>query len=211
MYWIHENLELILDRKIGPLKPEEEKEIQDIQNTLSNPTRLAVLSSLHNSPKTVAMLADELGISRPVIWRHLERLQRNKLTKESDRPLGEKKYKQEIYYENNFPILTKEDTAKLVPILKQIEDDVEKLVEKQAKKLEEALSQTTIDSKGYGFVDISPLISGQISAGPCYRALRSSSIYREPITYLWKVSGVEKGSFHPTTNTSREKGNQGQK
>jgi DNA-binding transcriptional ArsR family regulator len=197
MYWVYEDIEIILDRRIGPLEPEDEMKIVEIRKTINNRTRLGMLSSLNKSPMTVAMLAKERGISRPVAWRHVEKLRRYNLIKESETPPSGKKYKQEIFYENNFPILSREDADQLLPVLEEIERKIEATVKAKVPKLEKAWSKTSTASKGYVFDDVSSLMSAQISAGPCYRALRSAGIYREPITHLYQVSGVERGGFDP--------------
>ena len=178
------------------MRPEQETEIGQVQAALNNTTRLSILSLLHKESKTVAMLADEIGMSRPVIWRHVEMLLRHGLVKECQR-LSEKRYRQEVYYENNFPVITRSEAEQILPVLDTVGREVETVVRREAARLEKAWSKTSAASKGFTFVDVSAMIAGHLSAGPCYRALRSAGIYKQPVQYLWKVSGIERGALQP--------------
>ncbi|WP_407272872.1 ArsR/SmtB family transcription factor [Radiobacillus sp. PE A8.2] len=46
-----------------------------ILEALSNPYRLKVISILHNERQYVSQLARELGISRPLLYLHLQKLE----------------------------------------------------------------------------------------------------------------------------------------
>lgn len=50
-----------------------------ILEALSNPYRLKIIATLHKEKKYVSQLARELGISRPLLYLHLKKLEDAKL------------------------------------------------------------------------------------------------------------------------------------
>ncbi|WMT42883.1 winged helix-turn-helix domain-containing protein [Paenibacillus sp. D2_2] len=50
-------------------------ELLKILEALSNPYRLHIIAILHHEKKYVSQLARELGISRPLLYLHLQRLE----------------------------------------------------------------------------------------------------------------------------------------
>lgn len=56
--------------------PREPLHLPDVVNALNHPLRLQVISALRTERRYVSELARELGISRPLLYMHLERLER---------------------------------------------------------------------------------------------------------------------------------------
>jgi ArsR family transcriptional regulator len=56
-------------------------ELLEILEALSNPYRLKIIAILHNERQYVSQLARELGISRPLLYLHLQKLEDTKLIK----------------------------------------------------------------------------------------------------------------------------------
>lgn len=56
-----------------------ENELLLVFEALANPIRLKIVASLQNNRKYVSELARELGISRPLLYMHLQRLERGGL------------------------------------------------------------------------------------------------------------------------------------
>lgn len=54
-------------------------ELLKVLEALSNPYRLTIIAKLHQEKKYVSQLARELGISRPLLYLHLQRLEDAKL------------------------------------------------------------------------------------------------------------------------------------
>ena len=94
---------------------------------LSNPHRLRIISILSNGKQYVSQLARELGMSRPLLYLHLQKLEEAKLIS-SDMELLESGKAAKYYMLNSFELhLNEELISKLEPTLtlkknKQTED-----------------------------------------------------------------------------------------
>ena len=80
---------------------------------ISGETKEIILNRTYRQPKTVTQLAREIGLSQPVIYKHVKELLASEVMREADLPEAQKSYRVEKYYEPNFPVLLEEDLAQL--------------------------------------------------------------------------------------------------
>ncbi|EON70789.1 ArsR family transcriptional regulator [Lysinibacillus sphaericus OT4b.31] len=84
---------------------------------LSNPQRLRIISILSNGKQYVSQLARELGISRPLLYLHLQKLEEANLVS-SDMELLESGKAAKYYMLNSFNFLLNEELiTRLEPTL----------------------------------------------------------------------------------------------
>jgi len=84
---------------------------------LSNPLRLRIISTLANDKYYVSQLARELGISRPLLYLHLQKLEEANLVS-SDMELLESGKAAKYYMLNSFNVLLNEELiTRLEPTL----------------------------------------------------------------------------------------------
>lgn len=84
---------------------------------LSNPHRLRIISKLSNGKQYVSQLARELGISRPLLYLHLQKLEEANLVS-SDMELLESGKAAKYYILNSFDLhLNEELISKLEPTI----------------------------------------------------------------------------------------------
>jgi ArsR family transcriptional regulator len=79
-----------------------------ILEALSNPYRLKIIAILHNEKQYVSQLARELGISRPLLYLHLQKLEDAKLIK-GFHEISESGKALKFYELNSFCITLNED------------------------------------------------------------------------------------------------------
>ncbi|SHF86437.1 ArsR/SmtB family transcription factor [Ornithinibacillus halophilus] len=72
-----------------------------VLDSLSNPYRLKIISILYEERKYVSQLARELGISRPLLYLHLQRLEEANLIK-GDYEVSEKGKTMKYFEVNSF-------------------------------------------------------------------------------------------------------------
>src|SRR6202162_5253921 len=81
---------------------------------LMDGTKERVLNSVARRPKTIALLAKELGLSQPTVPYHVNGLLSSELVWEPE--VREKKHPAENYYDPNFPEIKAADRAAFEPI-----------------------------------------------------------------------------------------------
>ena len=81
---------------------------------LSDGTKEQVLNSVARQPKTIARLAEELGLSQPTIHAHVSDMLKSELLCQAAE--FEKQHPAENYYEPNFPVIKAADRMASKPI-----------------------------------------------------------------------------------------------
>ena len=121
-------------------------------------TRRIILNRIYREPRTSAQIADDLGLSRVVIAKHLKILLEADLIKEVDVSEERRQYKQERYYTVNFPVLTKKDEHELEELLREIGEEVYGVLDKYEGRLREILQEMSMYKKGWRFEDLAPYL-----------------------------------------------------
>jgi predicted transcriptional regulator len=83
-------------------------ELLELLEALSNPYRLKIIAILHKEKKYVSQLARELGISRPLLYLHLQKLEDAKLIN-GYHEVSENGKAMKFYELNSFSIMLNED------------------------------------------------------------------------------------------------------
>jgi hypothetical protein len=119
---------------------------------LNDGTKERVLNSVACQPKTIAGLAEELGLSQPAIHTHVNDMLRSELLRKAEQ--WEKRHPAEIYYEPNFPVIKASDRAAFEPICEEIALKIAELFQLKQDDLEQALTKTGLADRGWEFVDL---------------------------------------------------------
>jgi ArsR family transcriptional regulator len=83
-------------------------ELLEFLEALSNPYRLKIIAILHKEKQYVSQLARDLGISRPLLYLHLQKLEAAKLIT-GHHEISESGKAMKYYELNSFNILLNED------------------------------------------------------------------------------------------------------
>jgi len=121
---------------------------------LENETRQIIVTKLYKKRMTVTQLAEDLGLSQPAVFGHVQTLLEAGLIKEADVPEEEKKYKGEKYYILGFPIISDEDKEIIQPVCKKISEETAKVYELHKEELLELLKGTPLSKAGFTFQDL---------------------------------------------------------
>jgi DNA-binding transcriptional ArsR family regulator len=121
---------------------------------ISSETKEIILNKTYRQPKTVTQLANEIGLSQPAIYKHVKELLASDMMREAHLPEAEKSYRVEKYYEPNFPVLLKEDVARLEPACRKVAQHIAEIYWEHRDELEEAFSGSSLEKRGYALEDI---------------------------------------------------------
>jgi predicted transcriptional regulator len=121
---------------------------------ISNETKEIILNKTYRQPKTVTQLAKEIGLSQPVIFKHVKELLTNDMMREAAVADADKSYRVEKYYEPNFPVLLKEDVAQLEAVCNRVAGRVAEVYREHRDDLEQAVAETSLQSQGYALEDV---------------------------------------------------------
>jgi hypothetical protein len=121
---------------------------------ISNETKEIILNKTYRQPKTVTQLAKEIGLSQPVIFKHVKELLASDMMREASVADTDKSYRVEKYYEPNFPVLLKEDVAQLEAVCEQIAARVAAVYWQHREDLEQAVAGTSLENRGYVLEDV---------------------------------------------------------
>ena len=87
---------------------------------LKDGTKERILNRIYRRPRTIAQLAQQLGISQPAVHRHISELLASDLIREVNVSEAERASPVERFYRPNFPVVLAEDRAAFQPVLEQL-------------------------------------------------------------------------------------------
>src|SRR5205823_10291167 len=118
---------------------------------LNDGTKERVLNCLARQPKTIALLARELGLSPAAIHTHVSEMLSSELLREVR---AEKRHPAENYYEPNFPVVKAADRVAFDRVCERIAAQMAEAFEKAVGELQHALQASTLASGGWQFSDV---------------------------------------------------------
>ncbi|MGD8758837.1 MAG: winged helix-turn-helix domain-containing protein [Anaerolineales bacterium] len=121
---------------------------------ISSETREIILNKTYRHPKTVTQLAREIGLSQPVIYKHVKEMLASEMIREVPIPSSEKAYRVEKYYGPNFPVLLEEDQAEIDPVCRQVAKQVAQVFMQHRDELIGALLRSSLGSRGHIFEQV---------------------------------------------------------
>ena len=87
---------------------------------LKDGTKERILNLIYRRPRTIAQLAQELGVSQPAVHRHITEMLGSELIREASGPEVERASPVERFYRPNFPVVLAEDRAAFQPVLEEL-------------------------------------------------------------------------------------------
>ena len=121
------------------------------QRKLNDGTKELILNALSRQPRTVAQLAQLLGLSAPAVHRHVAELLVSELIREVAAPEDGRRSALERYYRPNFPIVLAADRAALQSVLDELADGIAANVRAQQAALAQAFERTSLPARGESF------------------------------------------------------------
>jgi hypothetical protein len=121
------------------------------QRKLNNGTKELILNALYRQPRTVAQLAQLLGLSPPGVHRHVVELLASELIREADAPEDGRRSALERYYQPNFPVVLAADRAALQPMLDELAQGIAALFRNEQAALAQAFARTSLPARGESF------------------------------------------------------------
>ncbi|HEV2861247.1 MAG TPA: winged helix-turn-helix domain-containing protein [Pyrinomonadaceae bacterium] len=126
-------------------------------------TKEEILCSLASAPKTIAQLARELGLSGPSVFSHVTEMAASELLREADGP--PKRYPAERYYEPNFPVVKRQESARFEAVCEELSSEMASLFESRLGPLREAFERTTLPQRGWAFEDLTHYLFARAQRG----------------------------------------------
>ncbi len=83
----------------------DKKSLAEILNALGNENSLTIMAILASSERYVSELAKEVGISRPLLYLHLKKLENAGLVESEIRHFEEPPYTKKFYKAKNFELI----------------------------------------------------------------------------------------------------------
>lgn len=130
---------------------------------LMDGTKERVLNAVARQPKTIALLAKELGLSQPTIHSHVNDLLNSELLCKS--VTREKKHPAENYYEPNFPVIKAADRAAFEPICRALSKRLADLFESQQTPLKRVMKKTGLADQEWEFSDLAQYLYACVQRG----------------------------------------------
>jgi DNA-binding transcriptional ArsR family regulator len=130
---------------------------------LTDGTKERVLNAVARRPKTIALLAKELGLSQPTIHAHVNDLLKSELLCASS--MWEKKHPAENYYEPNFPVIRAADRAAFEPICQALSKRLADLFEAQQTPLKRVMEKTGLVDQQWEFSDLTQYLYACVQRG----------------------------------------------
>lgn len=130
---------------------------------LSDGTKEQVLNSVARQPKTIARLAEELGLSQPTIHAHVSDMLKSELLCQAAE--WEKQHPAENYYEPNFPVIRAADRVASKPICQAMAEQIADLFEKNQAGLRRAIEKTSIAERRWEYADVAQCFYASVQRG----------------------------------------------
>lgn len=121
------------------------------QRKLNDGTKELVLNALYRRPRTVAQLAQQLGLSPPAVHRHVAELLASELIREGAAPEGGRRSALEHYYRPNFPVVLAADRAAFQPVLDELANGIAAVFRTEQAALAEAFARTSLPAREESF------------------------------------------------------------
>jgi len=119
---------------------------------LNDGTKERVLNCVARQPKTIALLANELGLSQPAIHAHVNEMLGNELLRESVE--FEKRHPAENYFEPNFPVINAADREAFEKTCRAMALQIADVFAGKRAELERAIPNTMLGNRGWKFADL---------------------------------------------------------
>lgn len=121
---------------------------------LKDGTKELILNSIYRRPRTIAQLAQQLGLSSPSVHRHITELLGSELIREMDVPAAVRGSPVERYYRPNFPVVLAADRGVFLPLLEALASDFAAAFRAHERNLAEAFDRTSLRSREERFEDL---------------------------------------------------------
>jgi DNA-binding transcriptional ArsR family regulator len=121
------------------------------QRKLNDGTKERILNALHRQPRTIAQLAQTLGLSAPAVHRHVAELLASELIREAAAPAEGRRSALERYYRPNFPIVRTGDRTALQPALDDLAAAFAAAFRAGQGPLRDAFARTGLPARGEDF------------------------------------------------------------
>src|ERR671910_744228 len=118
------------------------------QRKLNDGTKELILNALYRRPRTVAQLAQRLGLSPPAVHRHVVELLASELIREAGAPEEGRRSALERYYLPNFPVVLAADRAALQPALDALAARIAAAFQTEQAALAQAFARTSLPGRG---------------------------------------------------------------
>jgi len=118
---------------------------------LNDGTKERILNALAAQPRTIAQLAELLGISQPAVHRHVAELALSELIREVEVPQAGRRSGVERYYQPAFPVVLDADRALLEPMVQDLATDIAVAFRQRQEPLAEAFARTSLPARGDTF------------------------------------------------------------
>ena len=117
------------------------------QGKLNDGTKELILNAIYRRPRTIAQLAQHLGLSQPAVHRHISEMLASDLIREVDVPEEERGWVVERYYQPNFPVLLSTDRQVFLPVLEDLARAFADAFRARQERLAEAFMQTSLPDR----------------------------------------------------------------
>ena len=118
---------------------------------LNDGTKERILNALAAQPRTIAQLAQLLGISSPAVHRHVTDLLATELIAEVELPEDGRRSAVERYYQPTFPVILAADRAALDPVLQDLAAEIATAFRQRQELLAMAFFGTSLPERGESF------------------------------------------------------------
>lgn len=122
---------------------------------LNDGTKARILNAIHRQPRTVAQLAQELGLSRAAVHRQVTDLLASDLIQECPAPVGHRTWAVERYYRPNFPVILAGDRQEFLPVLEDLAGAIATAFHNRQEALGAAFERTSLASQGVHIEEVS--------------------------------------------------------
>lgn len=130
---------------------------------LPDGTKEQIVTLVAREPKTISQLAQQLNLSAPSVYTHVNDMLNSELLRESEE--YEKKHPTERYYEPNFPIFRAEECAEFRSLCEEMAEQLATLFERRRAKMERAFSKTDLPDHGWELSDITQCLYANMYRG----------------------------------------------
>jgi DNA-binding transcriptional ArsR family regulator len=143
---------------------------------LPDGTKERIVNLVARRPRTVAQLAERLGLSKPSVHTHVAEMVASELLRESE--AWEKRHPTERYFEPNFPIVTALERAELDEVCRALAARVADLFEEHADEMRNAFERTELAERGWTFEDVTQYLFAKVQRGARVRLEARGTVAR---------------------------------
>ena len=118
------------------------------EKKLNDGTKELILNAIYRHPRTIAQLAEQLGLSQPAIHRHIAELLASDLIREVAVSPADRAWPVERYYRPNFPVVLAADSRLLEPAIEALAGQVAALFREHQAALAALCARTSLADDG---------------------------------------------------------------